>query len=306
MHLLQSVIVVSKSLGFEALRKIHSTHQELVSKVITLDDEADPRSCKQEIIDFCTLNKIPFSILDGKQLNEFLISVKPDFCFVCGWYSLLSEASLNVCRLGVTGLHNSILPAYRGGAPLVWSVINNESKVGSSLFKMSSEMDDGDIIYQWVVDIDSESYLPQISKALEQQILANLGDVIGSYLVGEIVPQQQTLEGVSYCSQRSVEDSRVDWSLSADQLFNMNRALQEPYPPLFFDKGGQRFNIVKLSKSAAIGHGAPGKVLVNTAHGPLVKCGSGTDTVVLNHVEIVAQDKHVVSHNHFSIGALLA
>ncbi|MBT0584937.1 methionyl-tRNA formyltransferase [Alteromonas oceanisediminis] len=299
------VLVISKQMGFSCLKSILKQNSSASIRVITTDDRHDPRHRFEEINTFCREKGLQVNVLSGNELNQFLISYQPDICFVCGWYQLISVDAIHSCRLGAIGLHNSLLPAYRGGAPLIWSIINNEPVVGTTLFKIDQGVDQGDIIEQWRISIHKDEYLNTIQERLENAVVKTIGDVVFDYLESNRTPAKQPEIGVSYCSQRCAEDSEIDWNLHSDQLYSLNRALQTPYPPLFFDKKGSRYFIHRLLPSSIPCFGQPGKYIARTEQGILVKCGNGPDAVVLTDVQRQHSSTNLIENWPFIIGARL-
>src|SRR3546814_7145236 len=88
------------------------------------------------------------------EVNAMSTDLAPAALFACGWYWLLSGEHLDKVPLGCFGVHNSLLPKYRGWAPLVWSIINGDREVGVSVFKFSTGVDDGDLLLQVPVPLD--------------------------------------------------------------------------------------------------------------------------------------------------------
>lgn len=103
-----------------------------------------------------------------------LNDIGPDVGFVCGWYWLIDRETLDLVPNGLWGVHNSLLPKYRGGAPLVWSILNGDSHVGSSVFKISEGMDDGEILHQVKVKVLPDDNVGSLLEKIEQELIENL------------------------------------------------------------------------------------------------------------------------------------
>ena len=145
------MFVVSKSTGFVALCSFFRAMKNTNLTVLILDDNNDIRSCFNEFKSFCHNNEIPFLVAKGKEcLNNAIEKFTPDSVFVCGWYWIIDENVLNKIPKGIFGIHNSLLPKYRGHAPLVWSMLNGDETVGASLFQIEEGMDTGKIYHQWI------------------------------------------------------------------------------------------------------------------------------------------------------------
>ena len=127
------------------------------------------RSCFSEFQDYAKLNDIDLIIVNSPQMIEqYVLDVKPEIMVVCGYYRILSSRLIEKVKLGVWGIHNSLLPKYRGGSPLVWQLINKEKVIGSSFFKFSNGMDDGTILKQFKIDNSDSMTIGEASDRIER------------------------------------------------------------------------------------------------------------------------------------------
>lgn len=301
---MRCVVVVSKKLGLSVLQSVICSVEGLIT-VVTCDDQTDPRSAYTEITAFCKEQSLDLKVMKGANLNNYFMKEKPDLAMVCGWYWLIKKEALNACRLGCLGIHNSLLPAFRGGAPLVWAVMAGQKRLGSSLFVMGEGMDDGPIIHQWEITVADDEYLPSIQSRLEEKIIGTIGSILSEYIAGNIVAQEQKQQGISYTSQRKKSDSFVDWTLSPKQLVNQCRALQSPYPPLFFIRKEVEYSIEKMMQSPFPCFGRPGKLLAYTPQGLLISCGVQGEGVIVQKIKKADGNQDLVTTNPFPIGAQL-
>ncbi len=298
-------LVVSKPQG---LRILKCVQRELRSgiQVITFDDRDDvDRTAFDRIQNFCNDKDLDLLILNKMSLSRYLIDRKPDLCLISGWYWMIDLEALKSCRLGCLGVHNSLLPSFRGGAPLVWSIINGEKEVGASLFIMGGGMDDGPLVHQWRLSVLETEYMDGILARVEEAIASDIGVVINEYMLGIRKWYSQSPTGLSYAASRRKKDSEIDWNDFAECLFNQCRALQIPYPPLFFIKKGIEYRIRRMVKAPFKCYGTPGKVLAYVESGMLVSCGIGADGIILTDL-VDAEGIKLVQDRPFPIGAMLA
>lgn len=273
--------------------------------VVTCDDRKDiNRTALKKISDFCIDHGLPYMIYDNSQLTEYISTNKPDLCLVCGWYWIIEAEVISSCKRCI-GLHNSLLPGYRGGAPLVWSIMNGDITLGSSLWEINSGMDSGDIIYQWKIEVNDDQSIKEILPILEEKVTADIGSVVRKYLSGKIQPIPQANEGVSFGSQRKKEDSLINWSLSAKDLRNCFRALQFPYPQLYLKYQCIEYEIYDLTVSLAQCFGKPGQILAYYNSGILVSCGSNNEGVLISDLRIAGNNRNFVSEKFFRVGTIL-
>ena len=301
------VLVVSKPQGLAMLKAIHKVLEEHVI-VITCDDKHDyGRTCFEDILNYCKSNDLDIHVLTGGGLNQFLVDHKPKLCFVSGWYWLIDEQALNAIDKGCFGIHNSLLPSYRGGAPLVWSIINGDPFVGASVFLMTKGMDEGSILHQWKIDMEPHWDISDVLSSLEDLIIKDIGSIVLRYLNGDILLCAQSDEGVSYCPQRKESDSEVNWRMTGDTLFNYSRALQPPYPRLYFVKKNIKYQIYRLHKAPFCCHGKSGKALAYIESGLVVKCGGDiSDGIIISDLRNTDNpEENLIDFRHFKIGEIL-
>lgn len=167
----------------------------------------------------------------------------PDFLFSFYYRHLLPDALLGIPRCGALNLHGSLLPRYRGRAPVNWAVLAGESETGASLHYMTSRPDAGDLVGQESVPI-----LPNDTAAEVMQKVAVAGERLLWRLVPELVAGRAPripleLEAGNYCGRRRPEDGRIDWRHGAREIHNLIRAVAPPYPGAFTEIAGGRLHI---------------------------------------------------------------
>lgn len=182
-------------------------------------------------------NHIPVYVTD-KMNNKETVSVirswNPDLIVVSGWYHIIKEEVLGIAPKGIIGLHSSLLPRYRGGAPLVWQMINGEQKAGITLFYMDKGTDTGDVIGQQEVIIDEEDDIGTLYKKVGEKGIALLREYIPQIAKNCAPRKKQTdIEKYRVYPQRKKEDGRIDWSKKAGEIYNFVRAQTKPYPGAF-------------------------------------------------------------------------
>jgi methionyl-tRNA formyltransferase len=252
-----------------------------VRNVVTIDDSADGRSVFSEIERFCHARGIPVHVAASKRSVQSLIDeLSPDLCVVVGWYWLFDAQTLRSVPRGVIGVHNSALPQYRGGAPLVWQMINGETRAGFSVFSLAEGIDDGAIWAQSFVPIDSADYVADVLCKLEHEVPRVFGELYPRILNGSVVPTPQSEVEVSYCAQRLPDDGRIDWRGSAETIYNFIRAQAPPYPGAFTMLGDRRLTILRAEPFDGRFFGRPGQVARVTSKGVCVCCGGNTAITV--------------------------
>lgn len=194
-------------------------------------------------------NTLNLSIYVIEKMNDentirYLEEWNPDLIIVSGWYHLIGNYILNLPGKGVIGLHPSLLPKYRGGAPLVWQIINGERYAGITLFYMDEGVDSGDIIGQKKVEI---KYTDTI-----KSLYFKVGEK-GIELLREYLPQidkgcsprkkQVDLNDQDIWPQRNPDDGEINWNLTSRQIYDFIRAQTRPYPGAFTHYEGEMYSI---------------------------------------------------------------
>ena len=264
----------SKQIGYECLEKIYMLDKESLGSVITIDDGGDRRSYFNDIKQFCKKLSIPCFVAENRDHFKGLIKeLKPELGFVVGWYWLIDKETIDNVPNGFIGIHNSLLPKYRGGAPLVWSIINGDQQTGFSFFSITEGMDDGDIWFQNFVDIRPNDYISDVLRRIGHLTLMSLDNIYHKILSREFFPRLQTGYGISYCGQRMLEDGKIDWNKSSEEIYNFIRAQSTPYPGAFSMLHGDKLFILRATPLDILYNGTPGQVLKITNSEVLVICG---------------------------------
>lgn len=201
-----------------------------------------------EVGKFCAAHGIPCTEMgpDAMRSAELLAQVeswKPDIFVVAGWYHIVPNAWLEVAP--AYGLHASLLPKYRGGAPLVWAIINGERSTGITLFRFDGGVDTGPIVAQAPTPIRPDDTIATLYERIEvlgESLLVGALPLLGSGKARH-EPQPHGGDSVNAWPQRSPADGRIDWSWPAGRIVNFIRAQTKPYPGAFFETDGRKVTV---------------------------------------------------------------
>jgi methionyl-tRNA formyltransferase len=179
-----------------------------------------------------------------------LSQLRPDFLFSFYYRRLLDESILRTARQAALNMHGSLLPRYRGRAPVNWAVLNGEPETGATLHHMVARADAGDIVDQLAVPIleddDARAVMAKVTTAAETILKRSLP----ALAAGTAPRRAQNLAEGEYCGRRSWEDGRIDWGASAERVHNLVRALAPPYPGAFTDVRGERLFVHRTRRLA--------------------------------------------------------
>jgi methionyl-tRNA formyltransferase len=161
--------------------------------------------------------------------------IRPDLILSVYYRNMVSEQILALPRLGAYNMHGSLLPKYRGRAPINWAVLHGEPRIGMTLHKMVKRPDAGDIIDQQAVDISSRDTAEQAFRKVLPCARAILARRIDALLAGAASATPQDESQATYFGGRTPADGRIDFQKTTTQIFNLIRAVTAPYPGAFVD-----------------------------------------------------------------------
>ncbi|UXO70436.1 bifunctional UDP-4-amino-4-deoxy-L-arabinose formyltransferase/UDP-glucuronic acid oxidase ArnA [Pantoea dispersa] len=205
-------------------------------------------------------------------------TMQPDFIFSFYYRALLSDTILNCARVGAFNLHGSLLPKYRGRAPLNWVLVNGETETGVTLHRMVKRADAGDVVAQQRVAIDPQDN----ALTLHRKLVACAGQLLEGALPpmkrGEITATPQNDAEATVVGRRTPEDGRINWELPAAKVNNLVRAVTDPWPGAFAYAGTVKFVVWKGRVHQDAPSAKPGTVL--SVEPFLIACGEGALEVV--------------------------
>ncbi len=162
---------------------------------------------------------------------------KPDLLLALGWYYKIPKPVRASAALGCAGIHASLLPRYRGWAPINWAIINGETETGVTFFYLEDEIDAGDVIAQVRFAIAPADTCASVYEKAEQASIAMLREYLPQIAEGVAPRIPQDHHAATQFPQRTPDDGLIDWSWDAKQLANFIRAQTKPYPGAFFYAG---------------------------------------------------------------------
>lgn len=207
----------------------------------------------------------------------------PDVIFSFYYRTLLSDDILQLPSFGAFNLHGSLLPRYRGRAPVNWVLVNGETQTGVTLHKMVSRADAGDIVAQSVVAIDEEDTALTLHGKCRTAAAALLAQQLPLIRSREITLTRQDESRASYFGRRTAADGLIDWHKSAREINNLIRAVTEPYPGAFTFLGERKVTIWRARVVKDKSGGEPGAIISTS---PLVvSCGEDALEIVSGQSE---------------------
>jgi methionyl-tRNA formyltransferase len=210
---------------------------------------------------------------DGKFITE-LRALRPDLIVTVAYGQILPPAILDLPRHGCLNVHTSLLPKYRGAAPIQWAIANGDTETGVTLMKMDAGLDTGPVVSQRRTAIQPEDDSAALHGRLAQLGAELLVQTIPDYVAGKIQPVPQPAAGASHAAKIKKEDGRIDWNQPAQTVWNRLRAFT-PWPGAFtFLRSAEHQLGVNLTalKSAESVLGAPKPHLLKIWKAEVVEC----------------------------------
>lgn len=188
---------------------------------------------------------VPVTLVEGGmgQYLAQLEAIQPSILVVVGWYHLIPKAIMRLPRHGAVGVHASLLPKYRGNAPLVWAVIEGERETGVSLFHFDDGIDSGDLVDQRRFAIDPADTIREVLAKAEGASVDLLCEHFDALVDGTAPRRPQNEEDATSFPPRTPQDGEIDWSWTADRIRNFVRAQTRPYPGAFTVIDGRRVTL---------------------------------------------------------------
>ena len=244
------VFIGAERVGLAVLERILKDGFD-ISLVVTAED-----SLKEKIADFKSfdklieLNSLPCAKVKNSK-GDFIFNkiqeYKPDLIIVISWSQIIPQRIIELPKLGCVGLHYSLLPKRRGGAPLNWALIDGLEKSGITLFYMDKGIDTGDIIAQKSFKIHyTDTVLDLLNKILilaPKLISKNLRKL--KFGIAPRIAQNE--REATYTSTRKPADSEIEPNLSFEQLYNFIRAHSPPYPCAFTKIGDKKLKFINAN-----------------------------------------------------------
>ena len=255
------VFLGSKLFGLSMLNAAVSSDPGSNWLILIPNDSSDPRSNSSQFRDFASQIDAEISVVQsGGEATGHIEKFKPESGLVCGWYEKITPEALQM-KNGLWGIHNSLLPKYRGGSPLVWALINGETKVGSSIFLLTDELDAGAIAGQVSTRVKGSDSIETILKRLQVEMGTLVGELWPKLANGERVQlTKQDSASASQFRSRTDRDGLIDWRWSSTKIENFVRAQTRPYPGAYCHIGNRKIRIFDLRFEEASESRQPGRV----------------------------------------------
>jgi methionyl-tRNA formyltransferase len=250
----------------------------------------------------------PAKIKTSEETRAIFEGISPDACVVVAYGKILPAWMLAIPRFGCINVHASLLPKYRGAAPINWAIANGERETGVTIMQMDAGMDTGPMLARRSISIGDEETAPELSARLAQVGADLLSETLPRVELGEVAPEPQDESQASYAPILKRENGNIGWTLNAGEIANRVRAFQ-PWPGTYTGFRGGRLILwrgreaLKGAPNSAISFNVkPGTILNIDDSGIAVVCGGSTSLLIQ---EVQLEGKRRVSAREFANGARL-
>jgi len=207
---------------------------------------------------------------------DFFRRIAPEAVVIIAFGQIIPQRLIEIPALGWINLHASLLPAYRGAAPIHWAIVRGETRTGLTTMRIDAGLDTGPILLQREIEIGPDETAPELAARMAQEGAELVVETLEKVARGEISPRPQDDSLASLAPMLKKEDGRIDWQLAAHAVYNRIRGLA-PWPGAYTAFRGRMCHVWgrPAGPPAGAGDAAPGALEV--AGGELfVRCGEGT------------------------------
>jgi methionyl-tRNA formyltransferase len=235
------------------------------------------------------------------EAHALLQSLAPDCIVIIAYGQIIPAALLTIPRLGWINLHASLLPKYRGAAPINWAIANGETQTGLTTMRIDAGMDTGPMLLQREIDIAPEETAPELAESMAEAGAPLMLETLRGIASGKLTPRPQNNDAATYAPLLKKEDGRIDWNRTAQEIYNRMRAFA-PWPGAYTSFRGQTCHLLgePFSLNTLTG-AAPGTIFREDTQ-ILVACGHAT---LLRLLSVKLEGRKQISAVEFAIGARL-
>ena len=246
----------------------------------------------------------PSKIKTNEGVREIFASISADACVVAAYGKILPAWMLAIPPLGCINVHASLLPRYRGAAPINWAIANGERETGVTIMQMDAGMDSGPMLVKRATEIGVDETAPELAERLAQLGAELLSETLPRIERGEIEPIPQDNSEASYAPMLKREDGLIDWRMTAREIAGRVRAFQ-PWPGSYTEFREKRLTIWRAREETAISAEAaePAVILAIDETAIVVACAGAT---ALRIEEVQIEGKRRVTAREFANGARLS
>ena len=246
---MHAVVFAYHDVGVHCLKALlHAGIQ--IDLVITHQDDPNENIWFKSVTKLCEDQRITYITPNSNQLMDLVPRIQklaPDYLFSFYYRHMIPAELLACAKVAALNMHGSLLPKYRGRAPVNWAILHGETQTGATLHIMETKPDAGDIVGQSTVSIGANETATDVFDKVSQAAISVINQVLPELLKGHIPRKLNNLTQGSYFGGRKPADGQILWHQTAQQVHNLVRAVAPPYPGAFTDWQGERRIVARTS-----------------------------------------------------------
>jgi methionyl-tRNA formyltransferase len=209
------------------------------------------------------------------EMQATLEAIAPDCFVIIAYGQIIPPRLLPIARLGWINLHASLLPKYRGAAPINWAIVNGEKISGITTMRIDAGMDTGEMLLMHEIEIGANETAPELAARMSEAGAPLMVETLRGIAAGTLSGRAQDSAAATYAPMMKKEDGRVDWSRTAAEIYNRMRGFA-PWPGAFSTLRGKTCQILGRPTEDTRGGQEPGTIHVRQS-GIYVSCGGATE-----------------------------
>ena len=221
-----------------------------VDLVITHQDDPNENVWFGSVAKLCTEKNIPYITPKADELIDLIPKIQalaPNYIFSFYYRFMIPEQILKCAKIAALNMHGSLLPKYRGRAPINWAILHGETETGATLHIMEAKPDAGDIVGQASVSIGPDETATDVFAKVSKSAATVIEKTLPNLIKGIVPRQPNELQKGSYFGGRKPADGEIHWNQTAKQVHDLVRAVAPPYPGAFTDHNGKAMIVARTS-----------------------------------------------------------
>ncbi len=246
---MHAVVFAYHDVGVNCLKALLAAGIQ-VDLVVTHQDDPNENVWFGSVANLCAEKNIPYITPSANELVYLipqLQSLAPDYIFSFYYRHMIAAELLACAKIAALNMHGSLLPKYRGRAPVNWAILHGETQTGATLHVMQAKPDAGDIVGQSSVQIGPDENATEVFAKVSEAAVQVIYQVLPELMLGKVPKKPNELEKGSYFGGRKPTDGKIHWNQTANQIHNLVRAVAPPYPGAFTDWQGQQMIVARTS-----------------------------------------------------------
>jgi methionyl-tRNA formyltransferase len=235
------------------------------------------------------------------EARDLLQRLAPDCIVIIAYGQIIPASLLQIPKLGWINLHASLLPKYRGAAPINWAIASGETQTGLTTMRIDAGMDTGDMLLQEEIGIAPEETAPELAESMAEAGAPLMLETLRGIAAGKLAPRPQNNDEATCAPLLKKEDGRIDWNRPAQEIYNRMRGFA-PWPGAYTSFRGQTCHLwAEPFSLRTLTGGAPGTIFREDTQ-ILIACGHAT---LLRLLSVKLEGRKQISAVEFASGARL-